>query len=317
MLKGHVFEKQLFGNPIFAVFVNSFLAGENGIINGFGNAMQVSVSGFDLTIQSGVCCIQGRFLQEDTSSTITAGSTPAYARLVLEVDLDKINTEEDFQQGYYKIITNPSDYPAPTQTDIVNNVSGVYQFQLGKFQITSNGIANYVDERTYLDFNSIYGEIREIIQGIEDGSSYVLQSTFNNSKGKIVYDDDNTSGWYAFDVTLSEDISDYDMIEVFWKTIRQVNNTDRTIRGSTRVVNPVGSAFNIDVNVQGNISGSNRNQKGSTGTFLVGATQITDVGGSLYELTQTNNYPFIMNTENHILITRVVAYKRSHFYEET
>ena len=317
MLKGHVFERQLFGNPIFAVFVNTFLAGENGIINGFGNSMQVSVNGFDLTIQSGVCCIQGRFLQEDTSSTITAGNIPAYARLVLEIDLDKINTEEDFQQGYYKIITSQSDYPAPTQTDIVNNVSGVYQFQLGKFQITSNGIANYVDERTYLDFDSIYEEIRDIIQGIEDGSSYVLQSTFNNSKGKIVYDDDNTSGWNAFNVTLSEDISDYDMIEVFWKTIRQVNNTDRTIRGSTRVVNPVGSAFNIDVNVQGNISGSNRNQRGSTGTFLVGATQITDVGGSLYELTQTNNYPFIMNTANHILITRVVAYKRSHFYEET
>lgn len=314
MLKGHIFENQIFGNPIFAVFVNTFLAGENGIISGFGNNMAVSTNGFDLTIQSGVCCVQGRFLQEDTSTTITAGSTPSYARLVIEIDLDKVNTENDFQQGYYKIITNSSAYPNLTQTDIVNNVSGVYQFPIGRFQISSNGISNYADERTYLDFDSIYGEIREIIQGIEDGSSYVLQSTFNNSKGKIVYDDDNTSGWNAFNVTLSEDISDYDMIEVFWKTLREVNNTDRIIRGSTRVVNPVGSTFNVDVNALGNAQ--NKNQKGLTGTFLVEATQITDIGGSLYELTQTNNFPFIMNPVNHILITRVVAYKRSHFYEE-
>ena len=168
MLKGHVFENQLFGNPIFAVFVNTFLAGENGVINGFGNSMAVTTSGFNLTIQSGVVCIQGRFLQEDTNSTITAGSTPAYARLVVEIDLDKTNTENDFQQGYYKIITNSSNYPDLTQTDIVNNVSGVYQFSLGRFQITSNGITGYADERAFLDFTSIYGEISEHIGAIDD-----------------------------------------------------------------------------------------------------------------------------------------------------
>lgn len=311
MLKGHVFEKQLFGNPIFAVFVNTFLAGENGIINGFGNGMQVSANGSDLTIQSGVCCIQGRFLQEDTSSTITAGNTPAYARLVIEVDLDKVNTENDFQQGYYKIITDPSAYPTPTQTDIVNNVSGVYQFPLGRFQITSNGIANYVDERTYLDFDSIYEEIRDIIQGIEDGSEYVLQSTFQNSKGKIVYDNEaNVNN----DITLDEDISEYDTIEVFYKVNRQVVDNYRDIYGSTKVINPVGKCFNANILVLGNVQG--KNQRGATGTFLVSATGITNIGGSFYELTQTNNFPYIMGTNNHITITRVVAYKRSHYYEE-
>ena len=168
MLKGHVFENQLFGNPIFAVFVNTFLAGENGVINGFGNGMAVTTNGFNLTVQSGVCCVQGRFLQEDTSTTITAGSTPAYARLVIEIDLDKVNTENDFQQGYYKVITNSGTYPNLTQTDIVNNVSGVYQFPLGRFQITSNGVINYADERAYLDFLSIYGEIQEHIGAIDN-----------------------------------------------------------------------------------------------------------------------------------------------------
>ena len=173
MLKGHVFENQLFGNPIFAVFVNTFLAGENGVINGFGNGMAVTTNGFNLTVQSGVCCVQGRFLQEDTSTTITAGSTPAYARLVIEIDLDKVNTENDFQQGYYKVITNSGTYPNLTQTDIVNNVSGVYQFPLGRFQITSNGVINYADERAYLDFDSIYGEIQEHIGAIDNEKIFV------------------------------------------------------------------------------------------------------------------------------------------------
>lgn len=311
MLKGHVFENQLFGNPIFAVFVNTFLAGENGVINGFGNSMAVTTNGSNLTIQSGVCCIQGRFLEEDTSTTISAGTTPSYARLVLEIDLDKTNTENDFQQGYYKIITNSTAYPELTQDDIVNDVSGVYQFPLGRFQITSNGVTGYADERSFLDFNSIYGEIRDIIQGIEDGSSYVLQSTFNNSKGKIIYDNENNT---SESITWEEDISNYDTIEVFWKVTREVVSTYRDIYGSTKVINPVGKSFNVNVLALGNVQA--KMQRGATGTFLVSATGMTDLGGGFYELTQTNNYPYIMGTANHILVTRVVAYNRSHYYED-
>lgn len=168
MLKGHVFNEQLFASEIFAVFVNSFLDGKDGVINGFGNGMAVTASGYNLTVQSGVCCIQGRFLQEDTSSTITAGATQTYARLVLEIDLDETNTESTFLQGSYKIITNSSEYPTPTQTDIVNNVSGIYQFPLARFQVGANGITGLADERTFLDFLSIYGEISEHISAIDD-----------------------------------------------------------------------------------------------------------------------------------------------------
>ena len=168
MLKGHVFDEQLFKSDIFAVFQNTFLEGHDGVISGFGNSMAVTVSGSSLTVQNGVVCIQGRFLQEDTNTTINAGTTENYARLVVEIDLDKVNTEAVFNQGYYKVITNPSEFPSLTQTDIVNNVSGIYQFPLGRFQITSNGIVNYVDERTYLDFTSIYGEISEHISAIDN-----------------------------------------------------------------------------------------------------------------------------------------------------
>lgn len=214
MLKGHVFENQLFGNPIFAVFVNTFLAGENGVINGFGNGMAVTTNGFNLTVQSGVCCVQGRFLQEDTSTTITAGSTPAYARLVIEIDLDKVNTENDFQQGYYKVITNSGTYPNLTQTDIVNNVSGVYQFPLGRFQITPNGVTNYADERAYLDFDSIYEEIREKILDIESESIYTI-------KGEKLWENPNPTQDFAPQTIDFGEVNNYDFYRIKYKPFRE------------------------------------------------------------------------------------------------
>ena len=65
MLKGHVFKDQIFENQIFALFINTFLDGHNGIVNNYKNSMEISYSGSNLTINSGAICIQGRFLEED------------------------------------------------------------------------------------------------------------------------------------------------------------------------------------------------------------------------------------------------------------
>ena len=184
MLKGHVFNQQLFGNEIFALFINSFLAGHNGVLQDYAEGMNLSYNNFDVTISSGACCIQGRFLEEDTSTTITASESTAFARLILEIDLDQTNTELEFNQAKFKIITDSNNYPTLIQTDIVNNNSGIYQYSLAKFQTSSNGISNFIDERTFLDFDSIYEEIEQHIQEIDSGSIYALkedvEEEFNN-----------------------------------------------------------------------------------------------------------------------------------------
>lgn len=189
MLKGFVFSKQLFENPIFALFINTFLNGVNGVSNNYLNGMQPTASGSTVTINSGAVCIQGRFLGEDSSTTISAGTNNAYCKLVIEIDLDQINTEDDFQQGAYKIITSATGYPNLTQTNIVKNVSGIYQYELARFRTSSSGISEFQDMRTFLDFTSIYNQITEEYQAIlqqlqdelssvEDGSAYVLKNDF-------------------------------------------------------------------------------------------------------------------------------------------
>ena len=203
MLKGHVFSKQLFGNPIFALFINTFLNGVNGVSNNYKNGMSVSYSGSNVTINSGAVCIQGRFLEEDTYTTLSAGTNTAYCKLVIEIDLDKENTESEFTQASYKIVTSTSGYPNLTQNNIVKNVSGVYQYELARFRTSSSGISNFQDMRTFLDFNSIYDQItseyetvlnqlQEELEGVESQSN-VLLKTGGTANGDFTFTGDITA----------------------------------------------------------------------------------------------------------------------------
>lgn len=167
MLKGHVFSKQLFGNPIFALFINTFLNGTDGVSNNYKNGMAVTYSGSTLTIDSGVVCIQGRFLEEDTSTPIAAGTNNVYCKLVIEIDLDKQNTETQLNQAAYKVITSATGYPELTQTNIVKNVSGIYQYELARFKTTASGITDFQDMRTFLDFDSIYKKLQAELDNIK------------------------------------------------------------------------------------------------------------------------------------------------------
>lgn len=196
MLKGHVFKKQIFGNQIFALFINTFLNGQNGISNNYKNSMAVTYSGSTLTVQSGAVCIQGRFLEEDSSTDISAGTDTAYCKLVIEIDLDKQNSDTEFTQGIYKVVKSTSGYPSLTQSNIAKTNSGVYQYELARFRTSSNGIIEFSDRRTYLDFDSIYNaiqtEYRSILKqlqdelaSVEDGSAYILKSNYAEITGKI------------------------------------------------------------------------------------------------------------------------------------
>ena len=195
MLKGHVFSKQIFGNRMFALFINTFLNGRNGVSNNYKNGMQVTYSGSNLTIDSGAVCIQGRFLEEDTGSTVAAGTDTAYCKLVIEINLDLQNTESQFNQGVYKVVKAASSYPNLTQTNIVKNNAGIYQYELARFRTNSSGITEFQDMRTFLDFDSIYdameAEYGEVLQQLKDqlesvkNQSDVLLKTGGTISGKI------------------------------------------------------------------------------------------------------------------------------------
>lgn len=184
MLKGQVFKEQIFENQIFAVFINTFLAGKNGIINGYKNSMRVTSGNNSVTIQSGCLCVQGRFLEEDIGTTIATDTDTAFCSLVVEIDLDKVNTDLDFTQGYYRILKSANGYPSLTQENIVNTNSGVYQYELARFKTSLNGISDFVDLRNFLDYQSLYDEISQKLNEVEDGSIYLLKREFEETYKK-------------------------------------------------------------------------------------------------------------------------------------
>ena len=116
--------------------------------------------------------------------------------MVIEIDLDKQNTESDFVQGAYKIIKATNEYPNLTQTNIVKNNNGIYQYELARFKNTINGITDFQDMRTFLDFDSIYSaiqkeyrailsDLKQEFENVKDGSAYVLKDNIKILQGKI------------------------------------------------------------------------------------------------------------------------------------
>ena len=179
MLKGDVFAEQLFENQIFALFINTFLNGNNGVASNYKNKMAITYSGSNLTIDSGAVCIQGRFLEEATTSTINVGETNKFHKLVIEVDLDKTNTAQSFQQAYYKILSNATNYPNVTQNNIIKNVSGIYQYELARFKTDGSGnVTDFQDKREFLDIESIYDAIETsttaLLDSIEDSADDLI-----------------------------------------------------------------------------------------------------------------------------------------------
>lgn len=177
MIKGDVFNKQSFPSNTFALFMDTFLNKKCGVIADYKNGMALSNTSNQVTVSSGALCIRGRFIREDSSTTLNVSyQSNTYCKLIIEIDLDKVNTISELNQVTYKILSSETAYPTLVQTDIVKNESGIYQYELARFMCNSSGISQFTDMRTFLDFGSIYDEIREHIEDIDEGSIYLLKT---------------------------------------------------------------------------------------------------------------------------------------------
>lgn len=172
-LHGHVFNKQLFSSECFALFIDTFLAKNSGIVKG----CEITNTTNSISIGSGYFCIQGRFLEEQGGTTfdIATVTSTRYCKLICEIDLSKENTTSELKQAYYKILESTSDYPVLQQDDITEE-NAIYQFEFAQFKVTENGIENFADTRTFLDFDSIYEEIRTNINAFLATQKITTQS---------------------------------------------------------------------------------------------------------------------------------------------
>lgn len=188
MLKGHVFSEQLFHNECFAHFINLFLNKKNGVTKG----CNITSTNNTITVNAGYFCVQGRFLEVVGSDTLQITPNTEYCKLVCEIDLSQTNTETQFNQASFKILTGTSSYPTLTKQDLENGGS-IYQFEFAQFQNTTSGIKNFKDTREILILESIYTgmreEYREVLRQLQQELANVKSGTVLKTNLTITKDD--------------------------------------------------------------------------------------------------------------------------------
>ena len=119
----------------------------------------------DIYISDGYFFASGRLVEitsAETVSTPIVSSGTSYCKLVYEIDLSKTNTNTEFNQGSFKILTSSTGYPAITQEDLESG-GNIYQLPFARFTKTVAGIGSFVSEL-------------ETIGSVSDSTIYVSTS---------------------------------------------------------------------------------------------------------------------------------------------
>lgn len=176
MLKGHTFNLQTFTSEAFAIFIDKFLNGNNGIATG----CELSNTTTSVTIDNGFFVVRGRFLQVIGNETVQDINTDGFYSLICEIDLSKTNTEDKLNQAEIKIVSSTSAYPTLTQQDITGKGT-VYQYEFARFKVENGSITSFVDRRTFIDFQSvldlIQAQANEVLDEIKQALSDVLDES--------------------------------------------------------------------------------------------------------------------------------------------
>lgn len=185
MIKGFRFTNQLANAEVDARIHQEFLNKNDGIFYG----MELSYTNNSITVGEGLCEIAGRPVAVIDSETVSAGTDNLYCLLILEIDLSKDSTKDVFNQASFKLLTSSTSYPTVTQQDInmYNGSNNLYQLEFARFKSGTSGITEFKDTRKFLSFSGIYAQIKadcdaiinqikQELENVEDGSSYLLKS---------------------------------------------------------------------------------------------------------------------------------------------
>lgn len=185
MIKGFRFTNQLANAEVDARIHQEFLNKNDGIFYG----MELSYTNNSITVTEGLCEIAGRPIAVIDNETVNAGTDNVYCLLILEIDLSKDSTKDVFNQASFKLLTSSTSYPTVTQQDInmYNGSNNLYQLEFARFKSGTGGITEFKDTRKFLSFSGIYAQIKadcdaiinqikQELENVEDGSSYLLKS---------------------------------------------------------------------------------------------------------------------------------------------
>lgn len=178
-IRGITFVNQIVKSDDDASLHNMLLSGRSGVMKGCSTTFDSS----HIYVTSGQFVILGRQIEVQGTETITPEAVAEgkkYCRLVFEIDLSKINTTETFGQGYFKVLSSSVSYPDVTQEDLTAEGT-IYQYPWARFTQTVNGIANFVNDTTVLQFS-----IDEVLSAVSENpvQNKVVHEALKEKLGK-------------------------------------------------------------------------------------------------------------------------------------
>lgn len=150
-IRGITFSKQAVSSSDDAHIYKVLLNGKDGRTKG----CKITHGTDDIYVSEGYFFAANRLISiyaTEIIGTPVVSSGTYYCRLVFEIDLSKINSNTEFKQGAFKIISNTTDYPVLTQEDLENG-GNVYQMPFAKFTKNISGIGSFVSELESIGIN--------------------------------------------------------------------------------------------------------------------------------------------------------------------
>lgn len=184
-IRGITFPKQTVTSNDDAHINQILLAGKKGKTKG----CNMTFGKDDIYISEGYFFAANRLIQIPSTETIATpviATGTTYCRVVFELDMRKINTNLEFNQGYFKVLSSTLNYPDVVQEDIENG-GNVYQLPFAKFVKTVNGIANFVSELETIGFadsnKTIYVDYRGSDENADGSTTHpfkTIQAAINS-----------------------------------------------------------------------------------------------------------------------------------------
>lgn len=262
-IRGITFSKQSVSSNDDAHIYKVLLNGRNGKTKG----CKMTFGADEIYISHGYFFASNRLIEVSSVETITTPlvtSGTSYCRLVFEIDLTKINSNSEFNQGTFKILSSSTDYPQLTQEDLENG-GNVYQLPFAKFTKTITGISNFVSELESI--GSVAGNTTIYVSpsgndASGDGSQSLPFRTIKHALDSVPKDLGNNeitiniaSGTYTEDVEISGFYGSPLRISIGAVTVNQLSIYDSCviISGDTLTISASGKTYGLYCHRDSNI----------------------------------------------------------------
>jgi len=143
-VRGITFSKQTVSSSDDSHIYGIFLKARKGRSEGLEMTFGID----DIYIAKGRFFAANRMIEVSSMETVTTPVVTTgtlYCRLVFEIDMSVTNTNNEFNQGAFKVLTAPADYPEIVQEDIAAG-GNIYQLPFATFTKSMNGIGNFASE---------------------------------------------------------------------------------------------------------------------------------------------------------------------------